>query len=84
MSERDKLEAEYIRSVTEECGFAEEAAVAQINAARSTPQKNKRLQAIHEAHVALLSKQAEIEKFGSNLVLVSEEHPGRKVTMTLP
>ena len=83
MSARDNLEAEYIRSVTEECGFAEEAAVAQINAARSTPQKNKRLHAIHEAHMALMSKQAQIEEFESNLVLTSEARPVRKVTMSL-
>ena len=82
-SERDKLEAEYIRFATEECDFAEEFAVAKVKAARSTPQKNKRLHAIHEAHMALMSKQAQIEEFESNLVLTSEARPVHKVTMSL-
>ena len=82
-SGRDNLEAEYIRFATEECDMQEELAVAKIKAARSTPQKNKRLNAIHEAHMALTSKQAEIDEFESNLVLVSEARPDRKVTMTL-
>ena len=30
--------------------------------ARSAPQKNKRLQAIHEAHAAVVSKEAAIEE----------------------
>ena len=60
-----------------------EVAVAKVNAARSTPQKNKRLHAIHEAHMALMSKQAEIDELESNLVVVSEARPDRKVTMTL-
>ena len=60
-----------------------ENAVANIKKARSAPQKNKRLQAIHEAHVALLSKQAKIDEFESNLVVMREARPGRKVTMAL-
>ena len=83
MSARDNLEAEYIRFATEECDMQEERAVAKIKVARSTPQKNKRLQAIHEAHRAYMSKQAEIDELESNLVLAREAHPGRKVTMTL-
>ena len=82
-SDRDKLEAEYIRSVTEEWDMPKEVAVAKVNAARSTPQKNKRLQAIHEAHRAYMSKQAEIDEFESNLVVVSEARPDHKVTKTL-
>ena len=82
-SDRDKLEAEYIRSVTEEWDVPKEVAVANVNAARSTPQKNKRLHAIHEAHMALMSKQAQIEEFESNLVLTSEARPVHKVTMSL-
>ena len=82
-SDRDKLEAEYIRSVTEEWDMPKEVAVAKVNAARSTPQKNKRLKAIHEAHMALMSKQAQIEEFESNLVLTSEARPVHKVTMSL-
>ena len=73
MSNRDKLEAEYIRSVTEEWDVPKEVAVAKVNAARSTPQKNKRLHAIHEAHMALTSKQAEIDEFDSNLVVMRDE-----------
>ena len=83
MSARDNLEAEYIRFATEECDMQEERAVAKIKVARSTPQKNKRLQAIHEAHMAMMSKQAEIDEFERNLLVVSEARPGRKVTMAL-
>ena len=82
MSERDKLEAEYIRFATEECDMQEERAVAKVKAARSTPQKNKRLHAIHEAHMALMSKQAQIEEFESNLVLTSEARPDHVTATT--
>ena len=40
----------------------QESVVANIKKARSAPQKNKRLQAIHEAHKAVVSKEAAIEK----------------------
>ena len=83
MSARDNLEAEYIRFATEECDMQEELAVAKIKVARSAPQKNKRLKAIHEAHRAYMSKQAEIDEFESNLVVVSEARPDHKVTMAL-
>ena len=38
----------------------EDFAKGKIAKARSAPQKNKRLQSIHEAHKAVLSKEAEI------------------------
>ena len=37
-------------------------AIANIKQARSAPQKNKRLQAIHEAHAAVVSKEAAIKE----------------------
>ena len=83
VTKRNQLEDAYTVCATEEFGMDHENAVANIKKARSAPQKNKRLQAIHEAHGALLSKQAKIDEFESNLVVMREARPGRKVTMTL-
>ena len=52
---RQELEAAYRRFAIDECGT-------KIKQARSAPQKSKRLQAIHEAHVAVVSKEAAIKE----------------------
>ena len=48
----------------------EEQVTAQIRKARSTPQTDERLQAIHEAHAAVLAKQDEIKEAERQLIVV--------------
>ena len=55
-TKRQELEAEYRRFAIDECDMEEEHVVSKIKQARSAPQKNKRLQAIHEAHAAVMFK----------------------------
>ena len=57
-----ELETAYRRFSIDECGMEEEHIAAKIEQARSAPQKNKRLQAIHEAHVAAASTEAAIKE----------------------
>ena len=59
---RTALEDAYCVFATEECDMEEDFAKGKIAKARSAPQKNKRLQSIHEAHKAVLSKDAEIAR----------------------
>ena len=61
------MEAAYRRFAIDECGVDEEHVVAKIKQARSAPQKSKRLQAIHEAHVAVVSKEVEIKEAESSV-----------------
>ena len=61
-TKRQELEAAYRRFAIDECDMEEEHIVAKIEQARSAPQKNKRLQAIHEAHAAVVSKEAAIKE----------------------
>ena len=61
VTEQRKLEAAYRRFAIDECDMEEEHFVAKIEQARSGPQKNKRLQAIYQAHAAVVSKEAEIK-----------------------
>ena len=53
----------------------EEQVTAQIRKARSTPQTDERLQAIHEAHAAVLAKQDEIKEAESQLIVVLKVPP---------
>ena len=62
VAKRNQLEDAYTVFATEEVGVDQESVVANIKKARSASQKNKRLQAIHEAHKAVVSKEAAIEK----------------------
>ena len=62
VTQRQELEAAYRRFAIDECGMDEDNVVAKIEQARSAPQKSKRLQAIHEAHVAVVSKEAAIKE----------------------
>ena len=55
MAKRQELEDAYVRVAMEECDMEEELALSKAKNARLTPQKNKRLNAIHEAHVAVVS-----------------------------
>ena len=57
---RTELEDAYCVFAKEEFDVEEEVSKAKIAKARSAPQKNKRLQSIHEAHKAVLLKEAEI------------------------
>ena len=59
---QQELEAAYRRFAIDECGMEEEHVVAKIEQARSAPQKNKRLQDIHEAHAAVASMEAAIKE----------------------
>ena len=62
VAKRQELEAEYRRFTIDDFGMEEEHVVAKIERARSVPQKNRRLQAIHEAHVAVVSNEAAIKE----------------------
>ena len=62
VTKQQELEAAYRRFTIDECGMEEEHVVAKIEQARSAPQKSKRLQAIHEAHAAVVSKEAAIKE----------------------
>ena len=57
-----ELEVEYRHFAINESRMEEEHVVAKIEQARSAPQKTKRLQAIHEAHAAVVSKEAAIKE----------------------
>ena len=61
VAKRRELEAAYRRFAMAECGMEEEHIAAKIAQARAAPQKSKRLQAIHEAHAAVLSKEAAVK-----------------------
>ena len=54
VSKRNKLEQAYVDVAMEEYGMEQARALANIEKARSAPQKAKQLQAIHEAHKAVL------------------------------
>ena len=69
VTKQQELEAAYRRVAIDDFGMEEEYAVAKIEQARSAPQKNKRLQAIHEAHVAVLSKESAIKEAESAVAL---------------
>ena len=51
-----QCEEQYRRFAIDECDMDEENVAAKIKQARSAPQKNKRLQCIHEAHKALVKR----------------------------
>ena len=57
---RDALENSYRVSAIDDFGMEEETAQNNILRARSSPQKSKQLQPIHEAHAEVLSKETEI------------------------
>ena len=60
VEKQQELEAAYRRFAIDECDMEEEHVLAKIKQARSAPQKNKRLQAIHKAHAAVTSNQSAI------------------------
>ena len=66
ITNQQELEADY-RRFAMECDMEEERVLTKIQQARSAPQKNKRLQAIHEAHAAAASKEAELKAAESAL-----------------
>ena len=76
-TKQQELEASYRRFAIDEFGIEEGHVVIKIEQARSAPQKGKRLQAIHEAHVAVVSKEAEINEAESAVAAL-----GRADTVT--
>ena len=60
MAKRGALENSYRVSAIDDFGMEEETAQKYILRARSSPQKSKHLQPIHEAHGEILSKETEI------------------------
>ena len=76
-TKRQELEAAYRRFAIDECGMEEANVITKMEQARSAPQKSKRLQAIHEAHVAVVSKEAAINEAESAVVTL-----GRADTVT--
>ena len=79
VAKEKRLEAEYRDSAIEKWGFDEERVLAKIRRARSSPQKNKQLQAIHEAHMAVLSKRDAIDEAKSRLPTLRKELLNDKV-----
>ena len=69
---RTALEDAYCVFAIEECDMEEDFAKGKIAKARSAPQKNKRLQSIHEAHKQVLLKEAEITEVEGELAAVRE------------
>ena len=72
LSKRDALENSYRVSAIEDFGIQEETAQNNILRARSSPQKSKQLQSIHEAHAEVLSKETEIAEFECELAAARE------------
>ena len=72
VTKRNSLEDAYRVFATEECDMEEDVTKGKIAKARSAPQKNKRLQSIHEAHKAVLSKEAEIAEVEGELAAARE------------
>ena len=62
VTKQQELEASYRRFAIDECDMEEENVEVKIEQARAAPQKNKRLQAIHEAHAAVVSNEAAINE----------------------
>ena len=60
VAKRDALENSYRVSAIDDFGIQEETAQNNILRARSSPQKGKHLQPIHNAHGEVLSKETEI------------------------
>ena len=60
LSKRDALENSYRVSAIDDFGIQEETVQNNILRARSSPQKGKNLQSIHEAHGEIRSKDSEI------------------------
>ena len=73
VAKQQELEASYRRFAIDEFGIEEGHVVIKIEQARSAPQKGKRLQAIHEARVAVTSKEAEIKEAESEVKQLQEE-----------
>ena len=67
ITNQQELEADYRRFAVDDAGMEEEHVVIKIQQARSAPHKSKRLQAIHEAHAAAASKEAELKAAESAL-----------------
>ena len=64
---RKEVEDAYYNFATTECDMEEDVTNDKIAKARSEPHKNARLQSIHEAHQAVLSKEAEINASEADL-----------------
>ena len=72
VAKRDALENSYRVSAIESFGMEEETMHNNILRARSSPQKNKHLQRIHEAHGEVLSKESEIAEVERALAAARE------------
>ena len=74
MSKRKEVEDAYYNFATTECDMEEDATNDKIAKARSEPHKNARLQSIHEAHQAVLSKEAEISAAEADLAAYEAQY----------
>ena len=70
VTKRNALEDAYRVFATEEGDMKEEDAQKKIAKARPEPQKNKRLQLIHEAQKTVVAKEAEITEVEGDLATV--------------
>ena len=74
ITNQQELEADYRRFAVDDAGMEEDHVDVKIQQARSAPHKNKRLQAIHEAHAAAASKEAELKAAESALQASGRSH----------
>ena len=78
VAKRDALENSYRVSAIDYFGIQEEAAQDNILRARSSPQKGKHLQDIHEAHIEVLSTETEIKEVECELAIAREARSSYK------
>ena len=79
-TKRNTLEHAYRVSAIDECDMDEKDAQNKIAQARSTPQKNKRLQSIYKIHKQVLLKETEIAGVEGELAAARETQSSTKVT----
>ena len=77
IANQQELEGDYRRFAIDEAGMEEEDVVTKIQQARSAPQKSTRLQAIHEAHAAAASKEADLRAAESALQASTSVDPAK-------
>ena len=80
-TKRNRLEEAHRTFAIEEMDMEEEMANAKIAKARLAPQKSKRLHSIHQAHDAVLAKEAEITRVEGKLAAARKEYEAKFGTL---
>ena len=76
------VEEEYRRFAIDECDVDEDTVAAKIKQARSGPQKNKRLQRIREAHMALMKAKLDIAEEEYRRFAIDESDVDEQIVAT--